>query len=158
MDIEIIIYIGSGIGGIIVGALATHLIEKTIFNREMEKLKITWRHEMRMRSIEPVRQYLDKLRFLVGAARQQAIQKRAGQEDNYELNDMIVERFREAQSVEPGTEFSVGDNKLSDLLRELRLDNKDHVRFISPNLWFSAKFRDRLQKAYRRLEDLATDI
>ncbi|MEA1958230.1 MAG: hypothetical protein U9N44_00950 [Chloroflexota bacterium] len=158
MDTQILIYIGAGIGGILVGAFATHFIEKMIFNREMEKLKIAWRHEMRMRSVEPVREYLDKLKFLVGATRQQAIQKRTGVGDNAELNDMVVARFREAQSVEPGTEFSVGDNKLSDLLRELRLDNKDHVRFISPNLWFSAKFRERLQKAHKRLEELATEI
>jgi len=158
LDTQILIYIGAGAGGIVAGAVATHFIEKIAFNRGIEKMQAVWRHEARVKSLEPVRAYLDKLSLLVGAAEQQAILARTSKKGNADLNQLIVDKFREVEAAEPGTDFSVGDARLVELLRGLRLDNKEHVIYMSPNLWFSPTFKERVREAYKRLESLATEL
>jgi len=158
LDTQILIYIGAGAGGIVVGAVTTHFIEKLVFNHGMKKMQAAWRHEARVKGLEPARVYLDKLSLLVGAAEQQAILARTSKKGNADLNQLIVDKFLEVQAAESGTDFSVGDPLLIELLRILRLDNKDHVIYMSPNLWFSPTFKERVREAYKRLEALATEL
>lgn len=151
-------YILAGIGGAATGAVATHYIEKLLFNRGLRKMQAVWKHEARVQSLQPVRDYLDKLSLLVGAAEQQAILARTSKKGNAELNQLIIDKYRQVEAAEPGTDFTVGDSTLVELLRNLRLDNKEHVIYMSPNLWFSPTFKDRLRDAYKRLEYLATQV
>ena len=162
MDTQTIIYIGAGAGGIvagiIIGAVATHFIEKLVFKRGMKKMQAVWKHESTVRGLEPARTYLDKLSLLIGASEQQAIIARTSKKGNAELNQLIVDNFQKVQAAESGTDFSVGDPLLIELLHTLRLDNKEHVIFVSPNLWFSPTFKNRVREAYKRLEDLSTEL
>ena len=151
-------YILAGIGGVAAGAVATHYVEKLLFNRGLRKMQAVWKHEARVQSLQPVRDYLDKLSLLVGAAEQQAILARTSKKGNAELNQLIIDKYRQVEAAEPGTDFTVGDSTLVELLRNLRLDNKEHVIYMSPNLWFSPTFKDRLREAYKRLEYLATQV
>ena len=158
MDTHIVGYVLAGVGGAAVGVIATHFIEKLLFNRGLKRMQVIWKHEARVQSLQPVRDYLDKLSLLVGAAEQQAILARSSKKGNAELNQLIIDKFREVEAAEPGTDFSVGDSNLVELLRNLRLDNKEHVIYMSPNLWFSPTFKDRVREAYKRLEYLATEL
>ena len=158
MDTQILIYIGAGAGGAVIGAVSTHYIEKLVFKRGMKKMQSAWRHEATVKGLEPARVYLDKLSLLVGAAEQQAVLARTSKKGNAELNQLIVDKFLEVQAAESGTDFSVGDPLLIELLRILRLDNKDHVIYMSPNLWFSPTFKQRVREAYKRLEILTTEL
>ena len=158
MEIQTLIYIGVGAGGAVIGAVSIHYIEKLIFKRGMKKMQAAWRHEARVKGLEPARIYLDKLSLLVGAAEQQAILARTSKKGNTELNQLIVDKFLEVQAAESGTDFSVGDPLLIELLRILRLDNKEHVIYMSPNLWFSPTFKQRVREAYKRFEALATEL
>ena len=158
MDANVVGYVLAGIGVAAAGAVATHFIEKILFNRGLKKMQAVWRHEAKVKSLEPVRAYLDKLSLLVGAAEQQAILARTSKKGNAELNQLIIDKFREVEAAEPGTDFSVGDSNLVELLRNLRLDNKEHVIYMSPNLWFSPTFKDRVREAYKRLEILSTEL
>ena len=158
MDTQIYYYIGAGAGGVVIGIIATHYIEKLIFKYGMKKMQSAWRHEARVKGLEPARVYLDKLSLLVGAAEQQAILARTSKKGNTELNQLIVDKFLEVQAAESGTDFSVGDPLLIELLKTLHLDNKEHVIFMSPNLWFSPTFKNRVREAYKRLDDLSTEL
>ncbi|MFA5367547.1 MAG: hypothetical protein WC333_06680 [Dehalococcoidia bacterium] len=158
MGTSIVGYVFAGIGGAAAGAVATHYIEKLLFNRGLKKMQAVWKHEARVQSLQPVRDYLDKLSLLVGAAEQQAILARTSKKGNAELNQLIIDKYRQVEAAEPGTDFSVGDSSLVELLRNLRLDNKEHVIYMSPNLWFSPTFKDRVREAYKRLEYLSTQI
>jgi hypothetical protein len=158
LDIQILGYIVAGAGGAAVGAIATHFIEKLLFNRGLQKMQVVWKHEARVQSLQPVRDYLDKLSLLVGAAEQQAILARTSKKGNADLNQLIIDKFREVEAAEPGTDFSLGDSRLIELLRNLRLDNKEHVIYMSPNLWFSPTFKERVGEAYKRLEVLSTEL
>ena len=157
-DTQTYIYIGAGVGGIVIGIIATHYIEKLLFKRGMKKMQAAWRHESRVRGLEPARTYLDKLSLLIGASEQQAIVARTSKKGNNELNQLIVDNFLKVQAAESGTDFSVGDPLLIELLKTLHLDNKEHVIFMSPNLWFSPTFKNRVREAYKRLEALATEL
>jgi len=158
LDTQIYYYIGAGVGGIVIGIVATHFIEMFAFKRGMKKMQAAWRHESRVRGLEPARTYLDKLSLLIGAAEQQAIIARTSKKGNEELNQLIVDNFHKVQAAEAGTDFSVGDPLLIELLKTLRLDNKEHVIFMSPNLWFSPTFKNRVREAYKRLEDLSVEL
>jgi len=158
LDTQIYFYIGAGAGGIVIGIIATHFIEKAIFRRGMKKMQASWRHENRVRGLEPTRTYLDKLSLLIGAAEQQAIIARTSKKGNDELNQLIVDNFLKVQAAEAGTDFSVGDPLLIELLKTLQLDNKEHVIFMSPNLWFSPTFKQRVREAYDRIEVLSTQL
>ena len=158
MDSQIYYAIGAGIGGIVIGVIATHYIERAVFRRGMKKMQASWRHENRVRGLEPARTYLDKLSLLIGAAEQQAIIARTSKKGNDELNQLIVDNFLKVQAAEAGTDFSVGDPLLIELLKTLRLDNKEHVIFMSPNLWFSPTFKSRVREAYERIDKLTTQV
>ncbi len=158
MDTQTLIYIGAGAGGLVIGIVATHYIEKFIFKRGMKKMQAAWRHESRIRGLEPARTYLDQLSLLIGASEQQAIIARTSKKGNDELNQLIVDNFLKVQAAESGTDFSVGDPLLIELLKTLLLDNKEHVIFMSPNLWFSPTFKNRVREAYKRLEVLSTQL
>ena len=158
MDTQTYFYIGAGVGGIIIGVIATHYIEKLIFKRGMKKMQSAWRHESRVRGLEPARTYLDKLTLLIGASEQQAIIARTSKKGNDELNQLIVDNFLKVQAAESGTDFSVGDPLLIELLKTLHLDNKEHVIFMNPNLWFSPTFKNRVHEAYNRIDILSTEL
>jgi len=158
LDNQIYYYIAAGAGGIVIGVIVTHYIEKALFRRGMRKMQAAWRHENRVRGLEPARTYLDKLSLLIGAADQQAIIARTSKKGNDELNQLIVDNFLKVQAAEAGTDFSVGDPLLIELLKTLRLDNKEHVIFMSPNLWFSPTFKSRVREAYKRMEQLSTEL
>jgi len=158
LDNQTYFYIGAVAGGVIIGVIATHYIEKFVFKRGMKKMQAAWRHESRVRGLEPARTYLDKLTLLIGASEQQAIIARTSKKGSDELNQLIVDNFLKVQAAESGTDFSVGDPLLIELLKTLHLDNQEHVLFMSPNLWFSPTFKSRVREAYKRLDVLTTQI
>jgi len=158
LDNQTYFYIAAVAGGVIIGIIATHYIEKFIFKRGMKKMQAAWRHESRVRGLEPARTYLDKLTLLIGASEQQAIIARTSKKGSDELNQLIVDNFLKVQAAESGTDFSVGDPLLIELLKTLHLDNQEHVLFMSPNLWFSPTFKSRVREAYKRLDVLTTQV
>jgi len=158
LDNQTYFYIAAVAGGVIIGIIATHYLEKFIFKRGMKKMQAAWRHESRVRGLEPARTYLDKLTLLIGASEQQAIIARTSKKGSDELNQLIVDNFLKVQAAESGTDFSVGDPLLIELLKTLHLDNQEHVLFMSPNLWFSPTFKSRVREAYKRLDVLTTQV
>jgi len=119
---------------------------------DLERQKLAWRRDVKLRSLEHVRNYLDKLSKIIGEADGVEFwDGMAGKEDN-EASSRLTFKLEDLQDEGAALDLRVADWTLRDLLLKLRLNREDVLR--SPYLLFGDDFKENIRNAYKRVDEL----
>lgn len=168
MDTEILLAITGPVSAIVGGALTALVMLKTEKRRqkaELERLKLAWRREDRVKSLEPVRNYLNKLADLVGQIEAAEtidhmllLTDKAGAVKDLNLIKDLVENIIELQTTAHSVMLRIADPALNDLLNKLSIRYPEDILENIPEIKFSPDYKKRIQAAYKRLEELGSEL